>query len=272
MACVSMNEMTTYRWSFEEDVQHYAAAGIRGIGVWRQKLSDYGEEKGLHLLTEHGLQATSLMWGGGFTGSDGRSHRESIDDAKEGLRVAAMLKAPVFILYTGARAGHTHNHARRLLRSALKELHPLASELGVQLAIEPMHTTCAGEWTFLTDLDDAAAMIDEWQIPSLRLVFDTYHFGHDPGLLEKLPRLAPHLALVHLADARQPPQVEQNRCPLGLGSVPLAQIVRTLRQSGWEGCYDIELIGEEIEASDYASLIAQAKRVVDSMLEDRPGH
>ena len=94
MARVSMNEMTTYRWSFEEDVLHYAAAGIRGIGVWRHKLSDYGEEKGIELLAEHRLEATSLMWGGGFTGSDGRSHRESIDDAKEGLRTAAHYGTP----------------------------------------------------------------------------------------------------------------------------------------------------------------------------------
>ncbi len=46
MARLSMNEMTTYRWSFEEDVAHYQSAGITAMGVWRQKLSDYGEEKG----------------------------------------------------------------------------------------------------------------------------------------------------------------------------------------------------------------------------------
>ena len=36
MAELSMNETTTFRWSFEEDVAHYAAAGIPAIGVWRQ--------------------------------------------------------------------------------------------------------------------------------------------------------------------------------------------------------------------------------------------
>ena len=73
-----MNEMTTYRWSFEEDVQHYSAAGIGGISVWRQKLSDYGEEKGIELLREFRLDVASVLWAGGFTGSDGRSYKESI--------------------------------------------------------------------------------------------------------------------------------------------------------------------------------------------------
>ena len=45
MARLSINEMTTYRWSFEEDVVQLRAAGIPAIGVWRQKLADYGEAK-----------------------------------------------------------------------------------------------------------------------------------------------------------------------------------------------------------------------------------
>ena len=52
MLRLSMNELTTFRWSFEEDVHNYAAADINAIGVWRQKLSDYGEEKCIELLSE----------------------------------------------------------------------------------------------------------------------------------------------------------------------------------------------------------------------------
>ena len=63
-----MNELTTFRWSFEEDVHNYAAADINAIGVWRQKLSDYGEEKGIELLSEYGMQVSNLLWAGGFTG------------------------------------------------------------------------------------------------------------------------------------------------------------------------------------------------------------
>ncbi len=76
MALLSMNETTTFRWSFEEDVANYAAAGIPAMGVWRQKLSDFGEDKGIELLAEAGLKVSHLFWAGGFTGSDGRSFRD----------------------------------------------------------------------------------------------------------------------------------------------------------------------------------------------------
>ena len=75
MPRLSINEITTYRWSFEDDVARYAAAGIPAIGVWRQKLSDYGEEKGVELLADSPLAVSNLLWAGGFTGSDGRSYR-----------------------------------------------------------------------------------------------------------------------------------------------------------------------------------------------------
>ena len=89
MARLSMNEMTTYRWSFEEDVQNYVASGIGAIGVWRQKLSDFGEEKGIELLSESGLAVSSLLWAGGFTGSEGRTYKESLQDAREAMGLAA---------------------------------------------------------------------------------------------------------------------------------------------------------------------------------------
>jgi sugar phosphate isomerase/epimerase len=181
MSRLSMNEMTTYRWSFEEDVAHYRAAGIPAIGVWRQKLSDYGEEKGTELVADSGLAVSNLLWAGGFTGSDGRSHRESIDDALEAIRVAQALSCSCLVVYSGGRAGHTHNHARRLLRDALKDLLPAAAAAGVSLALEPMHAGCAAEWTFLTGLDDALGLIAEFQSPRLKLVLDTYHLGWERG-------------------------------------------------------------------------------------------
>jgi sugar phosphate isomerase/epimerase len=98
MAQLSMNEMTTYRWSFEEDVAQYLDAGIPGIGVWRQKLSDFGEDKGIELLADSGLQVSNLLWAGGFTGSDGRTQRESIDDAEEAVRLAAQMRAGCLIV------------------------------------------------------------------------------------------------------------------------------------------------------------------------------
>lgn len=258
MPRLSMNEMTTYRWSFERDVTRYREAGIPAIGVWRQKLADYGEEKGAELLREADLAVSNLLWAGGFTGSEGHTHRESIDDALEAVEVAAELRAGCLVLYTGARNGHTRRHAQRLFRGALEEIAPAAGELGVRLAVEPMHPGCADEWTFLTRVEETLELIDGFAPSQVGLVFDTYHLGHDRAVLEAIPQLVARIAVVHLGDWLAPPEGEQNRCPLGHGELPLVEIADALTEAGYDGDYDVELMGEEVEDRDYDRLLRHA--------------
>lgn len=265
---LSMNELTTYRWSFEEDVEHYVAAGFEAIGVWRHKLSDFGEQRGAELLREHGLAVSSLLWAGGFTGSDGRSHKDSIEDAVDGVRLAAMLGATTLIVHTGARAGHTHNHARRLVKSALVEVARLAVECGVALGLEPMHTGCSAEWTYLNTLADAQELLADVGSPAVKLVLDTYHLCQEDCLpvLEDAA-LVSQLALVQIGDSRLPPAGEQNRCRLGEGTLPLSEVVSQLQRAGYHGYWEIELLGEDVETTDYGELLHQSKRSMHEWLQ-----
>jgi len=270
MALLSVNEITTFRWTFEEDVANYTAAGIPAIGVWRQKLSDCGEAKAAEILEASGLRVSHLFWAGGFTGSDGRSFRVSVEDAEEALRTAATLRAGTLVVYSGARAGHTHNHARRLFRDALLQLAPLAAEMDVDLAIEPMHSGCASEFTFLTSLDEVIELLDAIADPRIKIVLDTYHLGLDATLAARIPAILPRVALVQLGDARHPPKGEQDRCRLGEGVVPLGPIVDALIAAGYDGFYDVELLGEELESSDYNSLLEHAKEAFARLVSRRP--
>ncbi|HEX7448599.1 MAG TPA: sugar phosphate isomerase/epimerase family protein [Pirellulales bacterium] len=266
MAQLSINEVTTFRWPFERDLAEYAALGIGAVGVWRQKLSDFGEEKGIELLAESGLKVSNLLWAGGFTGSDGGSLRENIDDGLEAVRLAHEMNAACLVVYSGGRAGHTHNHVRRLVKEAMNELARSAAELDVTLALEPMHLGCAAEWTFLTSLDAALELIDCLDAPHIKLAFDTYHFGGDDGILTRLAGLAPRIAIVHLGDRKCPPQHEQNRVRLGEGTLPLGEIVAALNSAGYTGYYDVELLGEEFETADYRELIEHSKRAFERWL------
>jgi sugar phosphate isomerase/epimerase len=266
MVRLSINEMTTYRWSFEEDVTRYAAAGIPAIGVWREKVSDYGASRAADILAETGLGVSNVLWAGGFTGSDGRTVRESIDDAVEAVRLTSQLGGGCLVVYSGSRAGHTYNHARRLVRDSLKEILAAAEDHDVQLALEPMHAGCACDWTFLTSLEDSLAFIDEIKSPRLRLAFDTYHLGFEAGVADRLDEIAKRIAIVHLGDGRDPPDREQNRCRLGEGAVPLREIVAALTAAGYDGYFDVELMGEEFESSDYAALVEHSKQAFAQLL------
>jgi sugar phosphate isomerase/epimerase len=266
MTRLSINQLTTYRWSFEEDVCHYAAAGIGAIGIWRRKISDYGEEKAFELLQEVGLEVSNLLWAGGFTGSDGRSYRESLHDGAAAIRLAGLLNCRTLVVYSGGRGGHTRRHAWRLLTGALEALAPIAEEEAVDLAIEPMHPACAEEWTFLTSLNDALRVVNDLDHPNIKLAFDTYQLADEPQLVERIGRYVDRIGIVHLGDARSSFGSEQNRCPLGEGRIDLGSILTALVDSGYTGYLDVELMGADVEQQDYQRLIAQSKSELEKSL------
>ena len=266
MPTLSMNEVTTFRWSLEEDVRRYVAAGYEGIGVWRRKLADYGEEQGVDLIAESGLRVTNLVWAGGFTGSDGRSLDESVQDATHALKLAGALGAGCLVVYPGGRNNHIFSHAERLLRTGIEQLLDYAADVEVALAIEPMHPACAGEWTFLTEIESTVAFLVQFDSPFLKLVFDSYHFGHDRAVLANLPELVPHIGVVHLGDRREPHSVDQDRHPLGEGSLQLAELVRGLLEAGYVGDFDVELIGRNIQHGDYEALLKNSQEFFERVL------
>jgi sugar phosphate isomerase/epimerase len=267
MCWLSMNEVTTFRWSLAEDAERYRQAGYHSIGVWQGKLADWEEEQAVDLLATSGLSVSSLSCAGGFTGSDGRTLRESINDAVGALRLAGALRAGCLVIYPGGRNNHTNRHARRLLHSALDELLPLAEDFEVPLALGPMHPASAAGYTFLTDLLSVVELVENYDSPFLKLAYDTYHFAAEEDSCDMLAAAARHLAVVFLGDRRRPPTIDHECCPLGLGKLPLSDVVSALLEAGYDGPFDVRLMGQEIETSDYQALLQQSRQAFADLLQ-----
>lgn len=265
MAKFSMNQMTTLRWSFEQDCFRYREAGLSAIHVWRHKIHDYGEAKGAILLEELGLEVSALSWAGGFTGSDGRNYQDAVDDARHAIDLAQELSAGCLNIYSGARAGHINKHAQRLFSSALAELVPYAESRDVTLAIKPIRHPYGSDWTFVKRMTDALQLIDLIDSPRFKLILDLYEFGDQPEVLDNLHLLIPYLALVQIGDRTCEPQEEPNRCLLGSGKLPLDATVSKLIQLGYDGPIDVELMGHDVQQLDYDQLLSQSVEYLQAM-------
>ncbi len=262
---LSISEMTTYHWSLAEEVTACRDVGIDAIGIWRPKFIDFGEERGIDLIRESGIAVSSVSWAGGFTGSNGHSFDEALLDASDAVRMAGEMNAETLVIVTGTRAGHTRNHARRLLIEALKSLADEAAEQNLTLAIQPMHEMFAHEWTFLTSIDATLDVLDGCGHDAVRLAFDVYHLWQEPRLLERIPEIAPLVAAVQLNDWRHPPRSETDRYLPGDGEIPLADIVAALVQAEYQGYFEIAVWSEELWQSDYNELLIDCQRMM------RPG-
>ena len=252
---LAVNQVTTYRWSLLQDVIGYREAGIDAIGLWRSKVADFGEERAVELIRDSGLAVSSLSWGGGFTGGCGWSFEDSIADAQELIDLAAQLRAECVVLVSGPRAGHTWNHARRLVVEALKRLGEDASRTGVRLGLEPMRARFWRNWTFLNSIEQTLEVLDACRIPEIGMVFDTSQLRAETSLLERIPQIAPRVVSVQLNDYRETQASENDACLPGDGLIPVAEIGKAFLDSGYRGFFEIEAWSEELWGADYIELL-----------------
>ena len=264
MLHASISELTTFRWDLAEEIDHLVRYGFEAISLWRTKLSDVGVASARSILQQGGVRVSSLQWAGGFTGGDGRSFSESVDDALEAVDAAAELEADVVVVHSGCRGGHTRSHAHRLLADALDVLAPEAFARGVTLALKPMHPAAAACDSFLTSPADAVAWVERFDHPAVRIAVDLWQFGHDRGLLDLIPSLVPLTAVVQVADGRGAPVADAERLPPGQGNHPLAALVAALVEQGYGGAFEFAPVGEAVEALGYDEVLRQASATTAS--------
>src|SRR5438876_4940341 len=74
-----MSEITTLGWSFERDVEAFAAAGAPGIGVSVRKLEAVGVARAARLIREAGLTVSCLTSSGLFPLGDPAGERRALE-------------------------------------------------------------------------------------------------------------------------------------------------------------------------------------------------
>ena len=65
-ARLSLNQITTNRWSLAEALDGCLRAGLPAIGIWRHKIADIGLPESRRLVRQSGLHVSSVCRGGMF--------------------------------------------------------------------------------------------------------------------------------------------------------------------------------------------------------------
>jgi sugar phosphate isomerase/epimerase len=255
MRRISVCQISSFRWTFLEDVVRYSNEGFQSIGIWRRKVEDFGAAAAIDLLYERKLSVSSVHWAGGFTG-DGQSFADGIEDAIEAIQLASRMSAGCLIIHPGSRNGHTTSHAFRLLHSAINTLIPIATDYGVKLALEPIPGNRCSPWTFIENFEDTLAILDRYSKHQLGLVLDLHHVGLQPQIFEWLDRYVDRIELVQLAD-RELSASQAHRLPLGEGQLPVEAWLSKLQQFGYGGQFELEVHGRAIEGMDYFWLLQE---------------
>lgn len=263
---LSVCEFTTHRWNFYQDVVRYASEGINQIGIWRTKMDDFDRDEAIDLLFEMKMGVSSVHWAGGFTGHDGSSFVDAVDDGIGAVQLAAQVGADCLIVHPGAKNGHTDRHARRIFRSAIDNLAQAACDFGTQIVIEPIPHQPRSPWTFVSRFSEYLEIVKDFDPQYVGLAIDLFHVGHLAEAYDRLPEYVDRIGLVQIADrdiARPPVEFNrgrqvENRLLLGKGSIQLDRWVEKLNRLGYRGAYELEIHGRGFSRQNYKSTLEES--------------
>lgn len=245
LARLSLSQMTTKRWSLQDDFHSCRNIGLRHIGLWRLKYEEYGEEKTAALLSRLGLFPSSISWIGGYTGVNGYLLEDNLEESEQVIRYASWIGARTVVVATGEQGRHILSHATRLTVDALKHLGDFAADKGVHLAVMPMSPAAAHGWTFLNSLRKTEDLLERCDHPHVGMCLNSYHLLQNRHWKNELSNLMDAVKLVRLCDGQSSKRPKSQCLPLQ-GKMPLLSLLDHLETAGYRGLYEIDTWNDEI--------------------------
>jgi sugar phosphate isomerase/epimerase len=139
----------------------------------------------------------------------------------------------------------------------------LADRLGVRLAVEPTNPLRA-DLSFVFCMRDG---FDLARAAGISAVLDLYSCWYERGLEHLVRKNLDVLALVQISDYALKTYNTPNRSVIGDGDVPLERLLAMLLDAGYEGAFDLEILGPRIEEEGYASAIARSVERASQILD-----
>lgn len=240
--------------SMDDAVASIAAAGYEGVEMFDGNVLDLDARPGgaRGLVEEHGLQLVSVYTGGSFVFEEILA--EELFRVRGAARLAASAGASTLVVGGGARR---HDGTRDIdydrLGSALDEVDAIAAEHGLDACYHP-HLT-----TIVESPEELARIMSR---TSIGFCPDTAHLaagGGDPAAL--IRAYGDRIRHVHLKDVRLDPL---QFLPLGLGDLDFDDVLRALREVGYDGWLLVEL---DSFAGDPADAARTSKSFLDRALQ-----
>jgi sugar phosphate isomerase/epimerase len=247
LARLSLNQATTQNWRMVDAIDGCARAGLRWIGLWRNKVADLGVAETARRIRAADLRVSSLCRGGFFAAPTAAERKQRIDDNRRALDEAAELGAPVLVLVSGPPLERDLDRARQMVFDGIQEIAPYAAERRVKLAIEPLHPMYAADRSVVVTLGQANAMAARLDPAAVGVAVDVYHVWWDPDVYREIERAGQRIVGCHLSDWLVPPPDHLlGRGMMGDGVIQVRRLREAVDTAGYSGPIEVEIFNQQV--------------------------
>jgi len=235
-------------------IDQCAERGIRAISPWRDQVAAVGLDKIAKQLKAHGIGLSGYCRGGFFPAANAAGLQAALDDNRRAIDEAKTLDAPCLVLVVGALPGALEGkpaykdiaRARGEVRDGIAASLEYAREVGMPLAIEPLHPMQAADRACINTLEHALDICDELDAGKsgmLGVALDIYHVWWDPKLQQQIARAGrERLLAYHVCDWLTPTRdLLSDRGMMGDGVVELKKIRGWVEDAGFAGFSEVEI-------------------------------
>jgi sugar phosphate isomerase/epimerase len=263
-----IHTITTKPWAIEEAAKNYAAAGVKGITVWRDALEGRNIRQTGNLLRDHDLTVVSLCRGGFFPSKDPNKRKAALDDNRKAIEEAAALGTSLIVLVCGADPGQPLEESRKQIQDGIAAVLPEATAAGVRLAIEPLHPMYADTRSAINTLAQANDMAEALNSPYVGVAVDVYHLWWDPSLQQEIQRCGEqgNLMAFHICDWKSPTtDLLLDRGLMGEGCIPIRKIRSWVEATGFTGFNEVEIFSTAYWQEDQSVFL---KKIIKAYREN----
>lgn len=257
-----VHTLTTKPWNIEECVKNYAAAGIKGITIWRNVLENRNLNEVKKLLDEFDMVVVSLARGGFFPSVDPLKRQTAIDDNLFAIEQAAGVGAPSIVLVCGADGGQSLEKSREQIAEGILKILPSSQSAGVKLSIEPLHPMYAGDRSAINTIRQANDLAEAINSVWVGVAVDVYHLWWDLDLRKEIQRCAAHnnLFAFHVCDWNVPTiDFLNDRGLMGDGCIYVPEIRSWVEEAGFKGYNEVEIFSNKYWATDQKAYLEKIK-------------
>ena len=228
-------------------IEEVARAGFGAIAPWRREIEGQDVKIMARQIRDAGLKVTGYCRSDYFTGN-AAERKAAIKANKKALNEACELGASYFALVVGT--GRNLPLARNQVEDGVAQLLEHARELGVKLALEPLHPVYAADRACINTIAQARAMCQriEGRVkkPMLGLLVDAYHVWWDPTLETSIAAAGNRIFGFHVSDWLMPVRdVLNDRGMMGDGVIDLPYIRGLVDKAGYKSFTEVEIFSTE---------------------------
>jgi len=257
---ISVTTISSWTWSIEQDLDFFRREGISAMGVPTTKFTDRHDEE-IAALAASGLAFTALSTGTG--GGMIASEEAALAELSGAIGIAHRLGAPSLYFLTGPTPAHmATDEAIAALVNCLPKVNAYAHERSVRLAIE--HNSISSR--AIGFVHTFAGVAEIARAADVDICLELQNVWYESGLPRLFRDNADRFCVVQVSDFLIDEPLRNNRRVPGDGSVPLEWLVGEVLEAGYEGMFEIEVLGPAIEQEGYESAISRSVAWLDDRL------